>query len=259
MSLSECGSPSSRESSPSPSHAAQEIIQHLNKKSDKEHSKKSKTDDKEGPLEPFMTAARWIPLAIDPFLSLHDVILTGIKGRSGQREEMVKDEQYKIIVFEKILPLVPNFFSLLSDFQKNPKTFDRFIKQINKAYTNVRSNDANGFKNKLPIYLPPDEDSRSRFIIPDISKKMEWGWNNTITARFLCPMRLISKFDVDPEVQSGKRAIKASDYPMFLYDESKYTPGDIYSGLFQGPLLLRFYRHVFTGPSSWKTGSSGGG
>ncbi|KAM6489577.1 hypothetical protein JOM56_014996, partial [Amanita muscaria] len=95
-------------------------------------------------------------------------------------------------------------------------------------------------------------------------KKMEWGWNNTITARFLCPMRLISKFDVDPEsfrerVQSGKRAIKASDYPMFLYDESKYTPGDISSGLFQGPLLLRFYRHVFTGPSSWKTGSSGGG
>ena len=46
---------------------------------------------------------------------------------------------------------------------------------------------------------------------------------------------------------------------MFLYDESKYTPGDIYSGLFQGPLLLRFYRHVFTGPSSWKTGTSAGG
>lgn len=46
---------------------------------------------------------------------------------------------------------------------------------------------------------------------------------------------------------------------MFLYDESRYTPGDIFSGLFQGPLLLKFYRHVFTGPSSWKTGASTGG
>lgn len=57
-------------------------------------------------------------------------------------------------------------------------------------------------------------------------------------------------------VQSGKRPIKASNYPMFLYDESKYNPDDVYSGLFQGPLLLKFYRHVFTGPSSWKTGTS---
>ena len=46
---------------------------------------------------------------------------------------------------------------------------------------------------------------------------------------------------------------------MFLYGVDKYTPGNIYSGLFQGPLLLRFYRHVFTGPSSWQKGTSAGG
>lgn len=53
--------------------------------------------------------------------------------------------------------------------------------------------------------------------------------------------------------------IKASDYPMFLYDEKKYIRGDMYSGLFQGPLLLRFYQHVFTGPRSWEKGKSAGG
>lgn len=61
------------------------------------------------------------------------------------------------------------------------------------------------------------------------------------------------------KVQSRKRAIKASDYLMFLYDESQYNPDDIYAGLFQGLLLLRFYRHIFTGPSSWRTGTSAGG
>ena len=60
-------------------------------------------------------------------------------------------------------------------------------------------------------------------------------------------------------MQSGRRVIKASDYLMFLYDEGKYIQGDIYSGLFQGPLLLKFYRHVFTGPSSSKKGKSAGG
>ena len=55
------------------------------------------------------------------------------------------------------------------------------------------------------------------------------------------------------------KVIKASDYPMFLYNVDKYTPGNIYSGLFQGLLLLRFYWHVFTGPLSWQKGTSAGG
>ena len=68
---------------------------------------------------------------------------------------------------------------------------------MSKQYSAVRSTDTNAFKNKLSTYISPDEESRSRFIIPD--NKAMWGWNNTITARFLCPMRLVSKFDEDPE------------------------------------------------------------
>ncbi|KIL59907.1 hypothetical protein M378DRAFT_54811, partial [Amanita muscaria Koide BX008] len=33
----------------------------------------------------------------------------------------------------------------------------------------------------------------------------------------------------------------------------------LHAGLFQGPLLLKFYRHVFTGPKSWKDGKTNGG
>jgi hypothetical protein len=46
---------------------------------------------------------------------------------------------------------------------------------------------------------------------------------------------------------------------MFLYDEAKFNPNNVYSGLFQGPLLLKFYRHVFTGPKSWKDRKPNGG
>ena len=69
-------------------------------------------------------------------------------------------------------------------------------------------------------------------------------------------MSPIRRFKED--VQSGTTIIKASSFPMFLYDEAKYDRNNIYSGLFQGYLLLRFYRHVLTGPSSWKSGVPSG-
>ena len=37
------------------------------------------------------------------------------------------------------------------------------------------------------------------YLISDPLDKTGWGWNDTVTARFLCPMRLIQKFDKDPE------------------------------------------------------------
>jgi hypothetical protein len=66
---------------------------------------------------------------------------------------------------------------------------------------------------------------------------------------YLMSLRLFKE-----SVQAGTTIIKVSSFPMFLYDESKYNCNNIHSSLFQGYLLLRFYRHVMTGPSSWKSG-----
>ncbi|KIL53887.1 hypothetical protein M378DRAFT_182715, partial [Amanita muscaria Koide BX008] len=114
--------------------AAEEIAQLLSgptknkKKSISESKSKPESKSKiERQLEPFLAAARWIPLAIEPFASIRDVLLVGIQGRSGRREEMGKDEQYQCIVFEQIAPLVPNFISVLSEVRKNPDTFDNFV------------------------------------------------------------------------------------------------------------------------------------
>lgn len=104
----------------------------------------------EDALKPFLAAARWIPLAVDPFLSLLDIFMVGMKGRSGlgQREVMQKyvtiilaslslstdcgrDDQYKCIVFELIMPLVPKFINVLSDYHcKDPQAFQNFVKEV---------------------------------------------------------------------------------------------------------------------------------
>ena len=42
----------------------------------------------------------------------------------------LRDEQYKCIVFEQIVPLVPNFLAAVSDLVKNPEKFNKFIKKV---------------------------------------------------------------------------------------------------------------------------------
>lgn len=59
-------------------------------------------------------------------------------------------------------------------------------------------------------------------------------------------------------VLQGKREITAVDWPVFCYNESKYDPTDPLKGLFEGPLLLRYWRHIFTGPASVDGGRSHG-
>lgn len=51
-------------------------------------------------------------------------------------------------------------------------------------------------------------------------------------------------------VLAGEIRIASFDWPVFCYDESKFDPMNPKQGLFQGYLLLRVYRHIFTGPSS---------
>ena len=52
-------------------------------------------------------------------------------------------------------------------------------------------------------------------------------------------------------VEDGTVQITDEDFPSFLYDtETAYDEENKDIGLFRGFLLVRVYRHIFTGPSS---------
>ena len=52
-------------------------------------------------------------------------------------------------------------------------------------------------------------------------------------------------------VEDGKVQITDEDFPSFLYEiETAYDEENEDIGLFRGFLLVRVYRHIFTGPSS---------
>lgn len=52
-------------------------------------------------------------------------------------------------------------------------------------------------------------------------------------------------------VEDGSIRITDEDFPSFLYEsETFYDEGNEDIGLFRGYLLVRVYRHIFTGPTS---------
>ena len=152
---------------------------------------------------------------------------------------------------------------------------------MNKQMSNTKSFDYSRIKDKVADYIPPDETTRVQYILPDCKSREKWGWNHSITARLMCPMRLVNEFDKNPEyvvsvvrmmpniitrdfrakVQRNTIQITAEDFPVCLYDESKYdtTLADPQLGLLRSPLLLKVYRHIFTGPSSAQKGKATGG
>ncbi|KAI0071524.1 hypothetical protein K474DRAFT_1606832 [Panus rudis PR-1116 ss-1] len=57
------------------------------------------------------------------------------------------------------------------------------------------------------------------------------------------------------DIEDGTLEITADDWPRFLYPDGRaYDPEDEFTDIFQGHLLLRVVKHIFTGPASWNSG-----
>jgi hypothetical protein len=65
-------------------------------------------------------------------------------------------------------------------------------------------------------------------------------------------MRLLYLFSLFMDgIEDGSIQITEEYFPSFLYEtDTLYDEDNEYLGLFQGYLLVRVYRHIFTGPSS---------
>jgi len=129
----------------------------------------------------------------------------------------------------------------------------------------ARAEDSNLLKKHVVAYLPFDMTKES--VMPPIvgKDKSDRGWNHSWTARALCPLSKIEKFDENPAcvfsiflcplilsthissqfmkfVREGKDGykMKANDLPSFLYPHgTQYDKDHLDSGLFRGHVLIR--------------------
>jgi hypothetical protein len=74
---------------------------------------------------------------------------------------------------------------------------------------------------------------------------------------FLSRMLLIYPRDYMDAVIDGKIDVKSYELPSFLYDQTEeYDPDRRHIGLLRGDLVVRVFRHIFTGPGTAMTGIS---
>ncbi|KAG6906098.1 hypothetical protein DXG01_015939 [Tephrocybe rancida] len=184
--------------------------------------------------------ARWIPLAIDPFIDLGAVLIAGM-----EQSDECDDET--LFLYDDILQLRLTIEAVLSALEAELHQMGRFIKKLEAAVNSAKTDDTSSLKKDIIKYLMEKTDEEIKPRIPTGGLKVYRGFTNPVTARHLCPSKMLQKFDADPEafmdkVSQGLVKIKAGlDWPSFLYDIATMDPVDPRKGFLRGYLLVQTF------------------
>ncbi|KAI0063165.1 hypothetical protein BV25DRAFT_1915489 [Artomyces pyxidatus] len=219
----------------------------------------------------YANLARGIPRCHELYVSLKDMFRVGARevfDISSGEEDPDSDEEstnvlhashevqaYTLKVFDEILGAVPGFRDRLRNFGIYQQ-FDAFLASMTKLGRTARSNDTTRLKVLAETHAPLVFNGGLTPPFATPSSKTERGFNHPELARLLCPAVELEKFDATPIdargnlLKTGRIAVNAKRWPTFLYENYKCDPKEPEKGLFRGPLFLRTYRHLFTGPRS---------
>ncbi|KAJ7593756.1 hypothetical protein C8J56DRAFT_884535 [Mycena floridula] len=222
-----------------------------------------------GALDPFISAALWIPRFVGLFLNLQDIFTAGLvrdkswKAQEGaipetetdeEKEDRLDAEDCAHRAYDAILGLVPNFKSTITDLSAKPELVEELATRMTQTGQQACQQDTNKLKNAIPGFIRsnlaaniPEFPNPSAPSLPFVPKpKAHRGYNNSIYARLLCPYRLLADFDKDPEypekMASGAVKVLAEDFLNFMYSHD--------GKLGQGPILFQAFEQVFMGSVS---------
>ncbi|KAG1852172.1 hypothetical protein F4604DRAFT_1933741 [Suillus subluteus] len=215
-------------------------------------------------LDTFLKAARAFPLLHDPFVDIGAVFHDGIRADHGEEltdedktPEEHKDRLYRIDVFCDFIKRIPAIITTLSSFEEDLAKLEDFINALRNAASLARTEDTCKLKDLCLSFLLDDPSKPGATLDPPIVKgqpKSLCGWHHKSTARALCPMVDIKRFDEDPQafmygiLNGEKRPPSFKKLPSCLYDESLADPKLKRAGFLHGKPLERTFRAIFTGP-----------
>ncbi|KAG1896790.1 uncharacterized protein F5891DRAFT_983207 [Suillus fuscotomentosus] len=240
--------------------------------SDNDEKRARKKESDIDPDEEFLAAACCIARCIDVFclaLQQRDAAENGDLSEDEDtqacRETRLSkispqvQEQYKRN-YARLLRLAPSLKPLLGDPRKASELND-IIKKMDATISGTRSDDASRLKSQIGHYVAFNtKDHPIRPAIYDGSgSRTHLGINHPVLARFLCPVRELKRFSEDADkalkdIQCGKVNLTASALPAFLWagdpPGQEYDDDNMFEGMFDGYLLERTMRHIFTSPLS---------
>ncbi|KAG1904173.1 uncharacterized protein F5891DRAFT_1184355 [Suillus fuscotomentosus] len=276
-------SSSSSNSSISSQSAVAVPLKKISKKLTRPKKKRCSSDDDEkmimepetDPHEELVAAARCIARCIDVFCKTKQLIMVGLSlqqrdaaenGDVSEDEDIQasRDKSPKIQDrykrnYARLLQLVLSLKPLLGDPRKSLE-LNAIIKKMDATISTTHSDDTLRLKNQISHYTAFNLRSP---IMPPIydgtGSRTHLGSNHPVLARFLCPVRELKEFSKDTEkaqkkLQNSKIKMTASALPAFLWagdlPGKDYDDNNMFEGMFEGHLLERMMRHIFTSPLS---------
>ncbi|KAG2109795.1 hypothetical protein BD769DRAFT_1674808 [Suillus cothurnatus] len=161
--------------------------------------------------------------------------------------------------YARLLQLAPSLKPLLGDPRKTSE-LNIIMRKMDATISATRSNDTSCLKGQIGHYAAFNLHSP---IMPPIydgtGSRTHLGSNHPILTRFVCPVRELKEFSKDADkaqkkLQSGKIKMTASTLLAFLWagdpPGEDYDDNNMFEGMFEGYLLERTMRHIFTSPLS---------
>ncbi|KAG2129710.1 uncharacterized protein EDB93DRAFT_109762 [Suillus bovinus] len=251
------------------------------RRSSDDEEKVTNMEPETDPHEEFVAASRCIARCIDVFCKTEQLITVGLSLqqrdaaengdflededlRASRNKRLSKmspkvQERYKRN-FARLLQLAPSLKPLLGDPRKASE-LNAITKKMDATISATRSEDTSRLKSQIGHYAAFN--TKDHAICPAIyngsGSRTHMGINHPVLTRFLCPVRELKRFSEDADkalkdIQCGKVNLTASALPAFLWagdpPGKDYDDDNMFEGMFDGYLLERTMRHIFTSPSS---------
>ncbi|KAG0693367.1 hypothetical protein DFH29DRAFT_816386, partial [Suillus ampliporus] len=171
---------------------------------------------------------------------------------------------WHLLLYNGIIDYIPGLESKLDNISS--KKLNMIIAMVSKGMSDGRSTDLSSVKHKGLQYIGLNMYSKADALdppIPEVEDKSMCGLNHPQLACLLCPWKKLDWFDDDPDsyaamaaLQAGEITMTAYNWPTFFYEHDIYDSAEKTNGLFQNHIVVRFYKHLFIGPSSITNDSS---
>ncbi|KAG1747759.1 uncharacterized protein EDB91DRAFT_1016905, partial [Suillus paluster] len=157
-----------------------------------------------------------------------------------------------LLLYNGIIDYIPGLESELDHISS--KKLNMIIAMVSKGMSDGRSANLSSVKHKGLQYIGLNMYSKADALdppIPEIEDKSTCGLNHPQLACLLCPRKKLVWFDEDPDSYvSGEITMMTHNWPTFFYEHGIYDAAEKTHSLFRNHIVLRFYKHLFIGPSS---------
>jgi len=167
-------------------------------------------------------------------------------GGDVLEESLTSEARTEHRIFQKLLATVPN---LLDRVVESEAELVVVSESIQKGVSGARSDDTKSLKGVVIDWIAP----RDGVLRPSISRniKTNRGFHHPVTGSFLCPAGLDwNDSSVREGLKNNEITVAGDQWPLLIYADCVYDPGDPWEGLFRNKLLVWAFKHIFTSPSS---------